>query len=157
MYSRVKLSTSDSYRRRSTLPWVCFIQHNKRIKRIHAGPNDPVTADTFTKMHHFDRCLKETQRLYPSVPTIVRQLDEPLEFREIKHRKLQMNALSAGGETIPANCSVEIYFSSLHRDPEQFANPKKFDPDRFLPENTAKRHPFAFVPFSGGPRNCIGR
>lgn len=57
---------------------------------------------------------------------------------------------------IPADCSVEVYFFSLHRDPEQFPDPDTFDPHRFSPENVAKRHPFAFTPFSGGPRNCIG-
>lgn len=50
-----------------------------------------------------------------------------------------------------------INFWKLHRWPEFWGpDAKKFDPDNFLPENVAKRHSYVHLPFSGGPRNCVG-
>lgn len=57
---------------------------------------------------------------------------------------------------IPAGAKACLSIYDLHRDHRFWPEPNKFDPDRFLTENIKQRHPFAYLPFSAGLRNCIG-
>lgn len=65
--------------------------------------------------------------------------------------------MNPGKYIVPTGCNLNLHINQLHLDPDIWPNPKQFDPDRFLPENTSNRHPYAYVPFSAGPRNCIGQ
>jgi hypothetical protein len=60
----------------------------------------------------------------------------------------------AADVVLPTGSSVVICIQHVHMDPKHFPEPHKFIPERFLPDN--KRHPFSYLPFSAGPRNCIG-
>ncbi|XP_023316140.1 cytochrome P450 4C1-like [Trichogramma pretiosum] len=91
---------------------------------------------------YLERCIKESLRLYPPVSTILRHTTEDIQLKNI---------------LVPANTDIIVHFYDTHREPEYWPDPEKFDPDRFLPENSRNRHPFAYVPFSAGPRNCIGQ
>jgi cytochrome P450 len=61
-----------------------------------------------------------------------------------------------GGYRIPAGGTVFVCPFVTHRDPRFWENPEGFDPDRFSPEKVAARPKFAYFPFGGGPRVCIG-
>ncbi|CAH1119101.1 unnamed protein product [Phaedon cochleariae] len=115
-------------------------------REIHEIIGDSSKKPTFSNLGELkftERCIKECLRLYPSVPFISRLSGEEIQTHS--------------GYTIPKGANINIYIFDLHRSTHIWENPEKFDPDRFLPENVSKRHPFAYLPFSAGPRNCIGQ
>jgi len=99
------------------------------------------TAEDLPALAFTRRVCEESLRLYPPAWLIARQalVDESL-----------------GGVRIPRGSSVFLSPWVTHRDPRFWEHPEAFDPDRFLPERSAGRPKYAFFPFAGGPRLCIG-
>ncbi|KAK1339979.1 hypothetical protein QTO34_018543 [Cnephaeus nilssonii] len=107
------------------------------------GDRDSFQWDDLGKMTYLTMCIKESLRLYPPVPQVYRQLSKPVSFVD--------------GRSLPADSLVSLHIYALHRNSAVWPDPEVFDPLRFSPENATGRHPFAFMPFSAGPRNCIGQ
>jgi len=99
------------------------------------------TMEDLREMKYLEMCIKEALRVLPTVPMIAREMTEDTEVC---------------GYLIPKGVTAVIAPFATQRDPDMYENPFDFDPDNFLPEKVAKRSPYAFIPFSAGPRNCIG-
>lgn len=114
------------------------------LDEIFGDSDRPATFQDTLEMKYMERCLMETLRMYPPVPLIARELREDLK-------------LASGPYIIPRGATVTVATVKLHRNPKVYDNPNIFNPDNFLPERQANRHYYAFVPFSAGPRSCVGK
>ncbi|XP_055549735.1 cytochrome P450 4d1-like isoform X2 [Wyeomyia smithii] len=103
----------------------------------------PVNLSQLNEFHYLDLVIKETLRMYPSVPFFGRKITENSEIANI---------------TFPAGANIIIMPFFMGRDPDYFDDPLHFRPERFASEMSAeKSNPYRYVPFSAGPRNCIGQ
>ncbi|XP_038213205.1 cytochrome P450 4g15 [Zerene cesonia] len=116
----------------------------EELDSIFGDSDRPATFQDTLEMKYLERCLMETLRMFPPVPIIARHLKQDI-------------TMPSNGKKVPAGSTVIIATYKLHRREDIYPNPDKFNPDNFLPERSANRHYYAFVPFSAGPRSCVGR
>ncbi|XP_046641989.1 cytochrome P450 4C1-like isoform X2 [Daphnia pulicaria] len=100
------------------------------------------TQEDIPNLKYLECCIKETLRMYPSVPAFERTVQEDVQI---------------GKYLIPAGCTLGCLTLATHRNPEVFPDPLVFNPERFFADEANGRHPYAYFPFSAGPRNCIGQ
>ncbi|MFE7300932.1 cytochrome P450 [Streptomyces sp. NPDC057579] len=105
------------------------------------GDHTPTAAD-LDRLPRLTRAFKESMRLYPAAPVVSRRAVEATEI---------------AGFRLPAGADVVVAPWVTHRHPDLWEDPERFDPDRFAPEREADRHRYAWFPFGGGPRACIGQ
>src|SRR5262245_53251537 len=126
--------------------WYLLAQNPDAEARLHEeidrvlGGRMPTVADLaglkWTRM-----VLDEAMRLYPPAHAIARTA---------------IGEDRIGGVRIPPRASISISIYMTHRNPNLWPEPERFDPERFAPAAVAQRHRFAYLPFGGGPRICIG-
>lgn len=113
------------------------------IEDVLSKHDGKVTYDAIMEMKYLDMVFNESMRKYPVVDS---------QFRSCgKDFKIPNSDL-----TIPKGTFIVLSSQALHHDERFWENPEKFDPERFTEENVKNRHPFAYIPFSEGPRICIG-
>ncbi|GAA0975602.1 cytochrome P450 [Acrocarpospora macrocephala] len=132
----------------STLGWTFYLldRDPEVAERLHAeavevlGDRPPVYEDLH-RLRYTSMVIEEAMRLYPPVWILTRQA---LADDEV------------GGYHVPAGSDVLVCPYTLHRHPEFWNEPEKFDPERFDPGVQSGRPRYAYIPFGAGPRFCVG-
>ncbi|KFO28941.1 leukotriene-B4 omega-hydroxylase 3 isoform X1 [Fukomys damarensis] len=106
------------------------------------GPEE-IEWEDLAQLPFLTMCIKESLRLHPPVTDISRCCTQDVVLPD--------------GRVIPKGVTCLISIFGLHHNPAVWPDPEVYDPFRFDPENSKDRSPLAFIPFSAGPRNCIGQ
>ncbi|GMT10865.1 hypothetical protein PFISCL1PPCAC_2162, partial [Pristionchus fissidentatus] len=114
----------------------------EEIHEIFGESDRDCTHDDLKRMEFTERFIKETMRMFAPVPLVERELQKDFQM---------------GDHILPRGTEIFINAFMLHHNEDSYKDSWKFDPDRFLPENNAKRHPYDYLPFSAGVRNCLGQ
>jgi len=130
-----------------TYTWFLLSEHPEVEKRVHEELDD-VIGDERPGMEHvreldyLEWVIQEAMRLYPPVYTIFR---EPTED------------VTLSGYEVEAGTTLMVPQWGVHRSERFYDDPETFDPERWKPERAGERPRFAYFPFGGGPRHCIGK
>ncbi|CAH1400030.1 unnamed protein product [Nezara viridula] len=116
----------------------------EELEKIFGDSDRDVTFEDTYEMKYLERCVMETLRIYSPVPVIARNLKKEL-------------TLVTNNITLPVSTTVIVAIFKLHRREDLYPNSEKFNPDNFIQEKTAARSFYSFIPFSAGPRSCVGR
>ncbi|POG74196.1 cytochrome P450 [Rhizophagus irregularis DAOM 181602=DAOM 197198] len=120
------------------------MQEKARAEVIRILGNEPIipSLDQLKELKYVNAIIKETLRTHPPTPILtVRRLKKPIKV---------------GSYILPINSTCMINTWKIHRDPKYWENPNQYNPERFL-SSDEKRDKFAWIPFSAGPRNCVGQ
>jgi cytochrome P450 len=115
------------------------VKLQEEVARV-CGGRTPEYTD-LSQLHYCRAVFQESLRFYPPIFLFLRQALDDLQLREY---------------TIPKGSLFAISPYLVHHDPRFYPNPEKFDPDRWTDAFESQLHKFAYFPFSGGPRVCIG-
>ncbi|XP_023239125.1 cytochrome P450 3A14-like [Centruroides sculpturatus] len=149
LVTAVVMITSGYETMSSSLGWCTyFLAKNQEIQeKARQEINKNIEKDKdinyadVMKLHYLDQIMSETLRLSSlSVLLISRAGEQDFEYK---------------GTTIPKHVGIFVPVPILHRDPNYWQEPDKFDPDRFSPENKININPMTYQPFGAGPRNCV--
>ncbi|GJQ73206.1 Cyp6a9 [Trypoxylus dichotomus] len=136
----------------TTLTFALFeLAHNykmqqkvrEEVEAILIKYDGQITYEGINEMKYMERVVQETLRKYPPIAVISRICTETYQVPN-------------SNVTLDKGTLVGISVLGLHRDPEYYPEPEKFDPDRFSDENKGKIVPGTYIPFGDGPRVCIG-
>lgn len=117
------------------------IQDDVRSEIRQVAPDGPIPGEAAGDLDLTRRVIDEAMRLYPPAYITSRRATR---------------ATAVGGYAVPEGGVVATSFYALHRHPEVWEQPHRFDPDRFLPDRVKARNRYAHLPFGAGPRTCIG-
>jgi cytochrome P450 len=112
---------------------------SEEVSRVTGG--DAVNAEHVKQLPLLETVFQEAMRLYPPAPTLMRRTRQRVKL---------------GGYELGEGATIVIPIYVVHRHRSLWQDPLRFDPSRFRPEASAKRHRSAYMPFGGGPRTCIG-
>ncbi|MBK8048148.1 MAG: cytochrome P450 [Anaerolineales bacterium] len=132
------------------LAWVLYLlgMHpeemvavREEIDAVMPDPGQPVQLEAIGALHRLDLVIKEALRLYPPIHV---------------GNRVAKTDLDICGYRVPEGTRVMYSIYLAHRDKEYWSDPEQFCPERFAHGQEDKRPPLTYVPFGGGPRNCIG-